>query len=1140
MAGASWALETSPRRRLRNAAARLALAVVALALGTSAFAQAAAPADSLTVDALKRRLESVDRRVGLEASAQAKVVENYNAAIAQMQIAAALRAETADLKRRLEEAPVEIQQLESQLRSLENTTPTTLPALGAKLPLVAIEQMEAKARADDRQAVAQREALERAFQDAIVRPLELRRLQAPLRRELAQAPALRDPQASLEAGAAAVAESEQILAQARAAAWQARLDRFEQELVYQPALLRILQLRRDIARAEARTRRAEALVLESAVQERLREEVKREREEAAQAREAAVEKSDPVAAVAAQNGELRARLAEVRLSLNQSDGTLSARRQSAARVDLILREVADRRAEESPGTDFADKLIADMRSLPRADEFAEQRTKRGEAQAREVAALSNVQRDLAQLENLDAAVSRVMVASSVANRPPESKTAIEREVRRELEAQRGLLERLNTQQTTLNGTLQEIDDVETDLLERARAARLEIVRLLYWVSISPISAQTFADLPHAIAWLAEPSQWRIVARSLTTKTERRQALAIAVALVVAGLLVLRRRLRRRLAALSPRAIGFSRFRARHTLAALGVSLLLALPIPLLLFGAGRWILGAPGITPLGESLSAALGFCGMNLLAALCFVWLLIPGGVAIDHFNWSTEAARVARRGTRWLLVMYIPLTFIAVLASAYVPESVRQSVGRLSFIAAMIVFSLFWTRAFRPHLSFVRRAPEPGPRDFARALLRRGVRLFPLGIAVLAAAGFYFAAASLYQLVLMTILICFGAAVVYALLLLWLALQRAQLAEVEARAETIAERRDETSAEGAAVRVDTIDAEAIDAQTRELLNMVVALGLGIALWMLWRGAIPAFETMGNWALWTYGETVDGKTVERSVTLGGVFLATLVVVVAYFATKNIGGMLDIILLRRLQLQADANYAIKTVTRYVIAGIGIAVATQLIGVNWGRAQWLVAALGVGLGFGLQEIVANFVSGLIVLGERPIRIGDIVTVGEVSGTVTRIRARATVVTDWDNKEVMIPNKAFITERVTNWTLSSGVTRVLIKVGVAYGTDPERVRQILLDVVRSQPNVLAEPSPSVFFMAFGDSSLDFEIRAYVDGIGKRLASTNDLNIAIAKAFAENGIEIPFPQRDLHLRSAEGLQPWLSPAAGTPPPG
>jgi potassium efflux system protein len=211
----------------------------------------------------------------------------------------------------------------------------------------------------------------------------------------------------------------------------------------------------------------------------------------------------------------------------------------------------------------------------------------------------------------------------------------------------------------------------------------------------------------------------------------------------------------------------------------------------------------------------------------------------------------------------------------------------------------------------------------------------------------------------------------------------------------------------------------------------------------MLWREAIPAFESMGKWALWTYGETVDGKAVEHSVTFGGVLLAALVGVVAYFATKNIGGMLDIILLRRLQLQADANYAIKTVARYVIAGIGIAVATQLIGINWSRAQWLVAALGVGLGFGLQEIVANFVSGLIVLGERPIRIGDIVTVGEVSGTVTRIRARATVVTDWDNKEVMIPNKAFITERVTNWTLSSGVTRVLIKVGVAYGTDPERV-------------------------------------------------------------------------------------------------
>ena len=115
--------------------------------------------------------------------------------------------------------------------------------------------------------------------------------------------------------------------------------------------------------------------------------------------------------------------------------------------------------------------------------------------------------------------------------------------------------------------------------------------------------------------------------------------------------------------------------------------------------------------------------------------------------------------------------------------------------------------------------------------------------------------------------------------------------------------------------------------------------------------------------------------------------------------------------------------------RYAIAVVGIVLASNILGVSWSKVQWLVAALGVGLGFGLQEIVANFVSGLIVLGERPIRIGDVVTVGDVTGTVTRIRARATTVVDFDNKEVMIPNKAFITERVINWTLSNQTTRLL---------------------------------------------------------------------------------------------------------------
>ena len=185
--------------------------------------------------------------------------------------------------------------------------------------------------------------------------------------------------------------------------------------------------------------------------------------------------------------------------------------------------------------------------------------------------------------------------------------------------------------------------------------------------------------------------------------------------------------------------------------------------------------------------------------------------------------------------------------------------------------------------------------------------------------------------------------------------------------------------------------------------------------MWWLWRGALPV---VGDYTLWTYHDTVDGRTVSHPLTVAGLFLALIVVVTAV-GVRNIGALLDIVLLQRLDVQPDATYAVKVMAQYALTAAGVVTAAYILGIGWSDVQWLIAALGVGLGFGLQEIFANFISGLIVLAERPIRIGDVVTVGDVS-TVARIRARATAVVDFDNKEVIIPNKAFITERAVNWT------------------------------------------------------------------------------------------------------------------------
>ena len=183
---------------------------------------------------------------------------------------------------------------------------------------------------------------------------------------------------------------------------------------------------------------------------------------------------------------------------------------------------------------------------------------------------------------------------------------------------------------------------------------------------------------------------------------------------------------------------------------------------------------------------------------------------------------------------------------------------------------------------------------------------------------------------------------------------------------------------------------------------------------------------------------------------------------------------------------------------------------------------MIAALSVGLGFGLQEIFANFVSGLILLFERPIRIGDTVTVGNLSGTVSRIRIRATTITDWDRKEMVIPNKMFITGQLTNWTLSDPITRIILPIGIAYGSDIKLAQKVMLQAVEANPLVLKDPEPRVFFLSFGPSSLDFEVRVFLKDLADRAPLTHELNISIEQALRTHNIQIPFPQQDVHIVS------------------
>jgi potassium efflux system protein len=349
--------------------------------------------------------------------------------------------------------------------------------------------------------------------------------------------------------------------------------------------------------------------------------------------------------------------------------------------------------------------------------------------------------------------------------------------------------------------------------------------------------------------------------------------------------------------------------------------------------------------------------------------------------------------------------------------------------------------------------------------------------------------------------------------------------------------------------------DVEASTEQSRRLLSIVVVTASLVGVWLIWVDALPALRILDQWQLWATTVDVSAEeiglasspmpgmnagptqaasmaaesqqeivTIVRYVTPRDIGLALLLTILTIACARNIPGLMEMWILQRLPLDQSIRYAVTTLTSYLIILLGVVLSFNAISVGWSKVQWLATALTFGLAFGLQEIFANFVAGLILLFERPIRIGDVVTVDEISGVVSRIRIRATTITNWDRKEYVIPNKEFITGRMLNWTLSDKINRVVINVGIAYGSDVSKAKVLLLQICKDHPLTMSDPGPNVTFEAFGDNTLNFVVRTYLPDLDNRLSVIDALHTNIDRAFREANIEIAFPQQDLHLRSVD----------------
>ena len=272
----------------------------------------------------------------------------------------------------------------------------------------------------------------------------------------------------------------------------------------------------------------------------------------------------------------------------------------------------------------------------------------------------------------------------------------------------------------------------------------------------------------------------------------------------------------------------------------------------------------------------------------------------------------------------------------------------------------------------------------------------------------------------------------------------------------------------------------------------------------------------------------------KKLVSLGGVTITpavlitvVLIILTAFWMSRLLRGMLRRNVFRRTHLNIGTQETISRILHYIIMLLGLFIAIQQVGVDLTTLAAISAVLMVGIGLGLQNITSNFISTLILLFERPVQVGDFVEVGGVQGRIRVIKTRSSIVETLDNVSIIVPNSNFITENVTNWSYRDSKVRIHVSVGVSYGSDVDLVAETLLQVGRTHQEVLLNPEPSIQFLGFGDSSLNFDLLVWINDASRQYFVRSDLNFAVVKAFREQGITIAFPQRDLHIRSAVPIE-------------
>lgn len=1097
---------------------------------------------SLTVESIAAQKAAAEKVPDLAEDVRSRLTKHFQRATEQVQ-------QKADADRRLGELRLEREGVPVQLAVIREQLAQNPPAADPGVdPMVAVSELDKLRQGDDERAAEARRNLESWETRARVRTE--RKPQMPALIETARQQ-LEEAKAALAAAGPEgelplLTQTRRLEQQALVELLQSQLELLRAEQANYEALSELYPLQRDLLIRQRNTADKRMEAWQAVMAEARRLESARQTQEA---REKLQNAHPTLRTLAEDNSQLTLRRKEIQEFLELKTAALQETSATLKSVEERFRRVQAKEVRAGLTTAIGLLLRSEKNQIPVAGLYR----RRFSSVEADIVRLQSEQMQLedqrAILGDMESQIDLKMVEIGVSTAQQPDLREMTQEL---LQDQRQYLDNLLADYNACLQTLGELDTSVRSLEQTAEHFRDYVDERVLWIrSSQPLDTQIFAETWQAIQQFWSSDDWPRLVLFLMEDVGTAWLQYLTGLLLLVAIAGSQSRLRGYATSLMSDRQKQGSSLLPTMFMSLGITVLTACAWPLIP-GFAAWRLQHSGV-PLAVSLERGFTYWGSALLVLDFFRRLCRRGGVAEGCLDWPAEVCRSLHNSLQTYIFVGLPLGFCVVVSDELGDGISAESLGRLAFLVRSLLLVILLRPLLDPRGAVLRDLLRSSPDSWIYRLrwvwysVATGT---PVLLAILASVGYQYTARELMLRLQMTLVMAAAFTIAWTMLMQWLLEARRNLALRQARARRAAAVAAQKEAEQQGtptspippVEIPRVDISLLNQQMLRLLRATVGLLFLTGVWLIWGQVLPALQVVSRIELWpvviSAMERIPGADVEsfrevtrvEQVTLGDLFTAVLVGFMAVLASRNMPALLELSVLQRLPMDHGNRHAVTTVSRYVLLLTGGLVSCSLLGIGWQNVQWLAAALTVGLGFGLQEIFANFVSGLIILFERPVRIGDIVTIDGVTGAVSRIQIRATTITDWDRKEFIVPNKEFVTGKLLNWTLSDRINRVLINVGVAYGTKTETALALLQQIADTNPLVLKDPAPVASFEGFGDSTLNLVLRCYLPNLDHRLKAITELHAAIHDRFAAEGVEIAFPQRDLHLRT---LPPGVVPA-------